>query len=543
MTATKDPFNLRDYLLSEEKLRAIGTRKALEFRGLLITYDNLREVVYTCARQLHSLGVKEGDRVAILLYDSPEFVAYFLATVSLRAICVPINTFLTAEEIRFILKDSGSTVLVLESGLAGGNESPGSDNDAVELIIDKNSLGTSSEPFYTLRSSYLRHSTHDETNLSVLTSQVDWFKAAPPSPSFSSIFEDTCPSSFRETPAFILYTSGSTGTPKGALHTHGNVEATVKSFGGEILNLQPTDKIFSASRLFFAYGLGNSLSFPLAAGATVILEAERPTPQVIAKIFQEQRPTVFFGVPAVYRALLDFHRGGASLDTSSLRLCVSAGEALPATIFEEWRSTFGLHLLDGIGSTEMLHMFICNREGAAKAGSSGQVVSGYEAEILDGEGKQVPMGAQGNLWIKGSSAMAGYWGREDLTAEVVRDGWIRTGDIYRQDEDGYYYHIGRSDDCFKVKGLGVSPVEIESVLLSHPEVSEAAVVASSDESGLATAKAYLVIRKGSESLKKEIYEFARARLALYKTPTLFEFVKALPRTSTGKIQRFRLRHK
>jgi benzoate-CoA ligase len=514
MTAPKNPFNLRNYLLSDEKLKTAGSHTAIEFRGHQITYANLREAVTACTKQLLALGVKEGDRVAILLFDSPEFIAYFLATVSLKAICVPINTFLSAEEIRFILKDSGSTALVSEDDLAERAESPESDNEIQKLIITKNSLG--------------------------LAFQSSSSKPSPPSTTLSTL-EETLNSTYRDTPAFILYTSGSTGTPKGALHSHGNVEATVRGFAADVLNVLSTDKIFSASRLFFAYGLGNSLSFPLAAGATVILESGRPTPQIISKIFQEQRPTIFFGVPAVYRALLDLHRSGATVDTSSLRMCVSAGEALPATIFEEWRSTFGLLLLDGIGSTEMLHMFISNREGAAKAGSSGQVVNGYEAEILDDEGNPISVGEQGNLWIKGSSAMAGYWQRDDLTANVLRDEWMRTGDIYRQDGEGFYYHIGRSDDCFKVKGLWVSPIEIESVLLCHPEVIEAAVVASRDENGLATAKAYLVIRNESESLKRELFEFARARLAAHKTPSQFQFVLEMPRTSTGKIQRFRLR--
>ena len=547
MTATKNPFNLLNYFLSDDKLKTIGSRKAIEFRGHQITYNRLREAVDSCARQMKLLGVKEGDRVAILLYDSPEFVAYFLATLSIKAICVPINTFVTREEVNFILRDSSPKVLVLEGEFAKNIEASESDNEIVKLmsklIIGKDGASLSSESFESLslsfsppRAVHLQRPTLDEglKNSSDLHEDLSTCNTLP-------TFNDTLNSTFRDTPAFILYTSGSTGTPKGALHSHGNVEATVNAFGNHILNLLPGDKIFSASRLFFAYGLGNSFSFPLAAGATVVLETEKPTPQSISKIFQAQKPTVFFGVPAIYRALLDLHGSGVSLDTSSLRMCVSAGEALPATIFAEWLRTFGLPILDGIGSTEMLHMFICNREGFAKAGSSGEVVGGYEAEIRDDEGDRTAVGEQGNLWIKGSSAMAGYWKREDLTAHVLQDGWMRTGDIYRQDEEGYYFHIGRSDDCFKVKGLWVSPVEIESVLLCHPEVSEAAVVVTTDENGLATAKAYLVIRKGSDNLKKELYEFARARLALYKTPTQYEFVKEMPRTSTGKIQRFKLR--
>jgi benzoate-CoA ligase family protein len=517
MTTQKDPFNLLDYFLGDETLESIGAHLAIEFRGLKLSYNELRQIVDSCRETLLSLDVKAGDRIALLLYDSPEFVAYFLATASLGAICVPVNTFLSAEEINFILSDSGSTVLIAEDDLAKKIFKTESDNEKKKwmsiLIVGEYEEGSQAG----MRSIDL---------LSVLSMRES------SSDSFSSV---------KATPALLLYTSGSTGTPKGALHSQGNVAATIEGFGSDILRLQSGDCVFSASRLFFAYGLGNSLSFPLAAGARVILENRRPTPQMIANIFAEQKPTVFFGVPAVYRALLDFHESVERLDTSSLRMCVSAGEALPAAIFEEWQQTFGMTILDGIGSTEMLHMFMSNRLGAAKTGSSGNLICGYEAVILDDAGNKTAIGEQGNLWIKGASAMLGYWQRDDLTAAVMRDEWMRTGDVYRQDEEGYYYHIGRSDDCFKVKGLWVSPIEIESVLLTHADVVEAAVVASTDENGLATAKAYLVIRQGSETLKKELYEYVSARLAMYKTPTQYEFVKEMPRTSTGKIQRFKLR--
>jgi benzoate-CoA ligase family protein len=527
LMSTEYSFNLLEYFLSDERLTTIGSQTAIEFHEHQYTYQDLRVEVSCWTAELTTRGVKEGDRVALLLYDSPQFIACFLAIVAKGAICVPINTFLNREEVQFILSDSGSSVVITEDELTDKIFESGSDNENRDSLFVLN-IGESECAVFVYNREGL------ELNRSKIGDiHYTPIKESDLNPANNPINTDT--------PALILYTSGSTGTPKGALHSHGNVAATVEGFGESVLQLQSTDKIFSASRLFFAYGLGNSLSFPLAAGATVILENRRPSPQIISKIFIEHAPTVFLAVPAVYRALLDLHASGASVDTSSLRLCVSAGEALPATIFDEWQRTFGMTILDGIGSTEMLHMFISNREGAARAGSSGQVVAGYEAEILDDGGNQTPVGEQGNLWVKGSSAMAGYWRRKDLTEQVQRDGWLRTGDVYCQDKEGYYYHIGRSDDCFKVKGLWISPIEIESVLLGHPEVVEAAVVASVDENGLATAKAYLVIRKGSETLKKELYEFARARLATYKTPTQFEFVTEMPRTSTGKIQRFKLR--
>jgi benzoate-CoA ligase family protein len=505
LMTTENSFNLVDFFLSDERLETLGQSTAIEFREQRYTYEHLKAEVRRWADELSSRGVKEGDRVAVLLYDSPEFIACFLATATIGAICVPINTFLNREEVDFILNDSGATLLIAEQELAEKhfNSNPDTQSHPAILLID--------EPGRSI---------------------VETKRAESPA---VEIFTT------RQTPAILLYTSGSTGTPKGALHVQGNLVETINGFGRSVLQLLPSDKVLSASRLYFAYGLGNSLSFPLAAGATVILVSERPTPQLIAEVFRKQKPTVFFAVPAVYRALLDLHAKDSSVDTTSLRMCVSAGEALPASIFDEWQTVFGPTILDGIGSTEMLHMFISNREGEAKAGSSGKVVPGYDVRILDDSGQTIPIGQQGNLWVKGASAMVGYWQRDDLTAGVIRDGWMRTGDVYRQDDEDYYFHIGRSDDCFKVKGLWVSPIEIETVLAAHPEVIEAAVVASTDENGLATAKAFLVIRNDRETLKDELYEFARGRLPLFKTPTQYEFVSEMPRTSTGKIQRFKLR--
>ena len=295
--------------------------------------------------------------------------------------------------------------------------------------------------------------------------------------------------------------------------------------------------------MFFAYGLGNSLSFPLAAGATVLLEPERMDAERLARFIEDRKPTVFFGVPAVYLSLLDYRLSGGRVDLSSVRLCVSAGEALPAKIFEDWQHEFGLTILDGIGSTEMLHIFISNREGNSRAGSSGTVVDGYEARLVGDDGGEIGVNELGNLWVLGGSATSGYWNRPDLTEQTIKDGWVRTGDVYRRDQDGFFFHLGRSDDCFKVRGLWVSPIEVESVLIAYEAVSEAAVVSAVDDSGLATARAYVVIRQGErgESLKEEIRRFAGSRLPQYKVPSQIEFIEEMPRTSTGKVQRYKLR--
>jgi benzoate-CoA ligase len=341
----------------------------------------------------------------------------------------------------------------------------------------------------------------------------------------------------------MLYTSGSTGTPKGVLHIHGAMPFTVDNYERHVLRLTETDRVYSSSRMFFAYGLGNSLSFPLSAGATVLLDTARPSAEYIARLFEEQLPTVFFAVPSLYRALLDFDASGNQLDLSSVRLLVSAGEALPGKIFSDWKKKTGREVLDGIGSTEMLHIFISNREGEARAGSSGKVVEGYEARLVDDDWLDVGTEEMGNLWVRGGSATAGYWNRDDLTQATIKDGWVRTGDVYKRDFEEYYFHIGRSDDCFKVRGMWVSPVEVESVLVEHESVVEAAVVCGTDENGLATTRAYVVIRtgEGSEQLKEELRRFASGRLPQHKTPGQIEFISEMPRTSTGKVQRFKLR--
>jgi len=503
MSVDSSHFNLIDYFLGDERLHQIGDRTAIEFRNNQISYQQLRDEVDFWASQILDREVTEGDRVALLLYDSPEFVACFLAAVSVGAIGVPINTFLPADDINFILADSGAQLMIAESELLGKVDSSGG---CPVLTIDT----ANRPPLHQQRSDARRH---------------------------------TVAATTLETPAFLLYTSGSTGAPKGVLHLHDAIPYTVRSYSQNVLRLTGDDRIFSSSRMFFAYGLGNSLSFPLAAGATVLLDTDKATAQHVARLLVERSPTVFFGVPAVYLSLLELHNSGGHVDFSHVRLCVSAGEALPAKIFDDWRREFGHTILDGIGSTEMLHIFISNREGEARAGSSGTVVSGYKASLLDDGGDEVGAGQLGNLWVQGPSATTGYWNRPELTEQTIRDGWVRTGDIYSRDEEGFFYHIGRSDDCFKVHGLWVSPIEVESVLISHPSVFEAAVISASDERGLATARAYVVIRQGErgDALKEEIRKFAGSRLPQYKVPSQIEFIDEMPRTSTGKIQRYRLR--
>jgi benzoate-CoA ligase len=515
MSGLSSQFNLLDYFLGETRLTQCGNKTAIEFRDNRTTYCELRTAVNHWAQRLVNRGVGEADRVALLLYDSSEFIACFLAISSIGAVSVPINTFLPPHDVAFILADSGARLLIVESEL----------QDRVDASND----ATSQYSMLTI-----------DTQTRLVCGESSDTGADTQVPPY--VVETT-----RETPACLLYTSGSTGTPKGVLHLHGSIPFTVESYAANVLSLTPEDRVFSSSRMFFAYGLGNSLSFPIAAGATVLLEPERMNAERLARYIEDRKPTVFFGVPAVYLSLIDFRSSGGLVDFSSVRLCVSAGEALPAKIVEDWQREFRLTILDGIGSTEMLHIFISNREGNSRAGSSGIVVEGYDVRLTGDAGEEVDGNQPGNLWVRGGSATAGYWNRPELTDATIVDGWVRTGDIYRRDEDGFYYHVGRSDDCFKVHGLWVSPIEVESVLVSHEAVSEAAVVCAIDANGLATARACVVIRKGEragvleDALKDELRKFAGSRLPQYKVPTHIQFIEEMPRTSTGKIQRYKLR--
>jgi benzoate-CoA ligase family protein len=347
-----------------------------------------------------------------------------------------------------------------------------------------------------------------------------------------------------EMPAFILYTSGSTGDPKGAVHRQADIFCTNETFCAEVLRLQPGDRLFSSSRLPFAYGLGNGFSFPLLNGVTTILCREKPTPTVIDRILREYKPTIFFGVPVVYNVLLDHHRHVGALDCSSLRLCISAGEALPAHLGEAWQYTFGVEVLDGVGSTEMLHMWMSNHAGDVRYGSSGKLLHGYEARLLDEQRNPTSAGIEGNLWVKGGSAALGYWQLPEVTARTFVDGWVHTGDLYRCDDDGYWFHMGRSDDCFKSSGQWVSPVEVEGVLLRCPGVSRAAVVADFDEDGLPCPCAFVVpdaVESDASELEGRLIRLAREALPRFKRPRRFVFVADLPYTATGKVQRFKLR--
>ena len=512
-------MNLYDAIFKKE----LAGRTAILYEQRQISYAELRDQTLAIGRGLSALGVDPGDRVALLLNDSPEFIAALVSICSYGAIAVPINMGLRLEEQRAILNNCTASVAIVEEDFCEALLAEGGLNHLKRVVIV--SRGENNGGFASIKRLFLADLLNESQQQ--------------PPPEF--------PSPGQNQPAFILYTSGSTGEPKGAVHRQSDIFYTNETYCREVLRLREGDRLFSSSRLPFAYGLGNAFSFPLLNGCTTILCREKPVPEVIARVFADYKPTIFFGVPVVYRLLLDEarkHPGSSTFDCSSLRLCISAGEALPAQLGDDWEKTFGAPVLDGIGSTEMLHMWMSNHQGGVVYGSSGKLLQGYEARLLDPEGNQTPPGAEGNLWVKGRSAAIEYWQRPETTAHTFVDGWVRTGDLYRQDANGYWFHMGRSDDCFKSSGQWVSPVEVEGVLLRHEGVNRVAVVEDFDDDRLPCACAFVVRSAASADsgeLEFALREVARLALPRFKQPRRYIFVDELPYTATGKVQRFKLR--
>jgi benzoate-CoA ligase family protein len=447
-------------------------------------------------------GLKPGDRLLMVVKDCPAFFYLFWGAIKAGIVPAPLNTLLRSPDYAYMIEDSGCGLVVYSGEFAG-------EIDAALLMAPAKAV--TADVFL-----------------------AEMAKAAPKLDARLAAPTDDC---------FWLYSSGSTGRPKGAVHLQRDMVVTSELYGVRVLGVTETDVCYSAAKLFFAYGLGNAMTFPLWTGGTAVLDDRRPTPDTTFENIETFKPTLFYGVPTLYAAQL------AALDARprafpGLRACVSAGEALPADIFRRWKEKTGTVILDGIGSTECLHIFIGNRLDDYRPGTSGKPVPGYEVKIVDETGKPLPKGESGGLWIRSESAAKYYWNKPEKTAETMVGGWLNTGDTYRQDPDGYFIYEGRSDDMLKVGGIWCSPVEIENCLIGHVAILEAAVVGEADADALIKPKAFVVLKQadcGGPALTDELMAHCKKTLAPYKYPRWVEYVAELPKTATGKIQRFRLR--
>ena len=509
-------YNAAVDLVDRHVAEGRGARIAYRDDRTQLSYAELAERINRAGCMLRELGVQMEQRVLLVMLDTVDFPALFLGAIKIGAVPVPVNTLLTADDYVFMLKDSRARVLVVSDTLLPKLEAAIAAAPLLEHTIVASSPTGGPE--------------HNRPELEGLLGQApNQLEAAPTTP------DDV---------AFWLYSSGSTGSPKGALHLHSHLMQTALLYSQNVLGIREDDVVFSAAKLFFAYGLGNALTFPLAIGATAVLMAERPTPAAVQRVMRDKQPTIFCGVPTLYASMLADSSITRETCSARLRVSISAGEALPRHVGEKWRGRFESDILDGIGSTEMLHIFLSNRPGDVRYGTSGKPVPGYDAKLIGDDGDLVADGEEGSLWVRGPSAATAYWNQRERSLATFHGPWTRTGDRYVRNAEGYYTYAGRADDMIKAGGIWVSPFEVESALGEHDAVLEAAVVGHADSDGLVKPKAFVVLTDpdlASEELQAELKVFVKARLAPYKYPRWIEFLRELPKTATGKIQRFRLR--
>ena len=547
MTAAHIPapgarFNIAEHLIQRNAGRPTKTA-FIDDHGAL-SYGELAERIRRMAAALLGAGVRREERVLLLAHDCNEWPVAFLGALYAGIVPVAVNTLLTANDYAYMLANSRAQAAIVSDALlptlsAALALAP---HEVKTIVVVRPAQAQASAAPLTGEAR-----THTTAFDALLAAHEPLAAAAATAP---------------DDPAFWLYSSGSTGRPKGTVHTHANPYWTAELYGTPVLGLTERDVCFSAAKLFFAYGLGNALTFPLSVGATVLLMAERPTPEATFKRWtgdtppqraqdreqrgahegQPQRPTIFFGAPTGFAGMLASPLLPAR-EAVSLRLCSSAGEALPADLGERFRSHFGVDIIDGIGSTEMLHIYLSNRPGQVRYGTTGWPVPGYAIELRGDDGAAVADGETGDLYVQGPSAALMYWGNREKTRETFQGAWTKSGDKYVRNADGSYTYSGRSDDMLKVSGIYVSPFEVEATLVQHPAVLEAAVIGVLDDAGLTKTKAFVVLKTGQQASEVELKAFVKDRLAPYKYPRLIEFLAELPKTATGKIQRFRLRER
>ena len=531
--------NAAAYFVDRHRTGTVGAKVAFMEAGpggRTITYRDLALQSDRMAALYERHGLRAEDRAAMLVLDLIEFPIVFWGSMKAGIVPIPLNTLLPMEVYNSILMDSRARALFVSAELLPTVAPALAGNPFLQAIfvIDRGKPGAAAAS-PSLLGQLSGDNARQRSGAKTLSFAAEL--AASERRPILTVSEDES--------AFWLYSSGSTGTPKGVRHVHGSLKFTADTYGRQVLGIEEQDVVFSAAKMFFAYGLGNAVTFPMSVGATTILLPERPTPNSVAAVIEQMRPTVFCAVPTLYAAMVASFEGKAPAGIDRLRRCISAGEALPEEVGKRWKQIVGVDLLDGVGSTELLHIFLSNRPGDVVYGTSGVAVPGYGLRLVDEHGNQVKAGEIGELLVDGASAADGYWNQREKSRSTFEGNWTRTGDKYVLREDGRLVYCGRTDDMFKVSGIWVSPFEVEQTLVSHPSVLEAAVVAERDADGLEKPKAYVVLKPGAsgDGIAEALKAHVQDKIGKWKYPRWVEIVSKLPKTATGKIQRFKLREK